>query len=164
MDAVQRGRDKARLNWNVVGQIFAAAGVVVSLMFVGYEIRQNTAVARAAAAQAFTQQLIDINAIIVSGDMPQINTRLESGETRSRFTPEERFVLDINLISLVRVWESLFRSVQEGIIEQDLLEPMARRGQNPFFTPYFTESWSRYRSTFSEDFVAYFESKLEHLK
>ena len=113
---------KKRFNWNLLGQLLAAAGVVVSLIFVGYEIRQNTAVARSAAAQAFTQQIIDINAIIVSGDMPQINARLEAGGKRADFTPEEQFILDINLISLVRVWESLFRSVQEGIVEQELLE------------------------------------------
>lgn len=155
---------KNRLNWNLLGQLLAAAGVVVSLTFVGYEIRQNTAVARSSAAQAFTQQIIDINAIIVSGDMPKFNTRLMSGKGRSDFTPEEQFILDINLISLVRVWESLFRSVQEGIVEQELLEPMAKRGQTPFFTTYFTQSWPIYKDTFSEDFVTYFESKLNHLK
>ena len=68
-------------NWNVIGQLVAGAGVVLSLMFVGYEIHQNTAVARMAAAQAFTQQIIDINAIIVSGDMPSLNTRLAAGNS-----------------------------------------------------------------------------------
>jgi hypothetical protein len=158
------GPIRKRFNWNLLGQLLAAAGVVVSLIFVGYEIRQNTAVARSAAAQAFTQQIIDINAIIVSGDIPQINARLEAGGKRADFTPEEQFILDINLISLVRVWESLFRSVQEGIVERELLEPIAKRGQNPFFTPYFTQSWPRYKDTFSQDFVTYFESKLNHLK
>lgn len=151
-------------NWNVISQLVAGAGVVLSLIFVGYEIRQNTAVARMAAAQAFTQEIIDINAIIVSGDMPSLNTRLAAGDSRSEFTAKEQFVLDINLISLVRVWESLYISVQAGIVDEEMLHPMAERGVTPFFTPYFTESWPNYKSVFTEDFVAYFESRLGHLR
>lgn len=153
-----------KFNWNTIGQALGAAGVVLSLIFVGYQIRQNTAVARAAAAQAFTQQLVDINAVLIAGKAPLLNVRLMAGANRSDFTEEERFILDIDLISLVRIWESLYRSVQAGIVDEALLEPIGKHGQGPFFTPYFTESWKTYKSAFSDDFVAYFEAKLPHLK
>ena len=38
----------------------AAVGVVLSLIFVGYELRQNTQVARAAAVQAIADQSLEV--------------------------------------------------------------------------------------------------------
>ena len=44
-----------RMKWQQAG---ATLGVIISLVFVGYEIRQNTNVARAAAVQAISEQVI----------------------------------------------------------------------------------------------------------
>ena len=40
-----------------IGETLAALGVIASLVFVGLEIRQNTAVARAQTRQALTEDL-----------------------------------------------------------------------------------------------------------
>lgn len=153
-----------KLNWGIVSQVLVAASVVLSLILVAYEIRQNTSVAKVAAAQAFTQQIIDINAIIVSGDMPELNARLIAGEHRNEFTEDEQFMLDINLLSLIRVWESTYRAVRAGIVDEEILVPLGKRGVTPFFTPYFTKSWDTYRLNFTADFVTFFEGELPHLK
>lgn len=145
------------VNWKALGQISAASGVVLSLLFVGYEIRQNTAVARMSAAQAFTQQIIDINAILMSDGFSDTNVRAMSGASRSEFAPEEQFELDMVMLSLLRVWESLFRSVEVGIVDAELLEPLGGSGPSPWTSPYFLESWPQYRDAFTGDFAEYFE-------
>jgi len=149
-----------RLDWKLVGQILAAAGVVLSLLFVGYEIRQNTSVARTTAAQAFTQQIIDLNAILVTEGFPELNARMADGELRRDFTSAELLQIDVTHLSLLRIWESLYRAVQEGIVDEDLLDPVGGAGPSPFSLPYFTESWPSYRGAFTEDFALFFEVRL----
>ncbi len=149
-----------RLDWKTVGQILAAASVVFSLLFVGYEIRQNTAVARMTAAQAFTQQIIDLNAILVTEGFPELASRMTDGELRKDFTPAELFQIDVTHLSLLRIWESVYRSVQERIVDEGLLDPVGGAGPSPFSLPYFEESWPLYRGAFTEDFAQFFEERV----
>ena len=133
--------------------------VVASLVFVGWEIRQNTAVARAAAAQAFTQQIIDHNAILVAEGYPALNTRMAEGELRADFNSDDQMRIDVTAMSTLRIWESLFRGVQVGIVDEELLNPLGGAGPSPFDYPYFIESWPFYRGGFTEDFASYFEAR-----
>ena len=142
-----------------IGQMLAAASVVMSLLFVGYEIRQNTAVARTAAAQAFTQQIIDLNAILVAEGYPALNTRMAEGALRADFNSDDQMRIDVTVMSLLRIWESLFRAVEVGIVDEELLNPIGGAGPSPFDYPHFIESWPFYRSGFTEDFAAYFEGR-----
>ena len=142
-----------------LGQVLAAASVVLSLLFVAYEIRQNTAVARIAAAQAFTQHIIDLNQVLIADDMSELNSRILEGAVRSEFTPSERFKLDMAMLSLLRVWESSYRGVEAGILDREVLDPIGGAGPSPFGVAYFLESWPNYRGAFTEDFASYFEEQ-----
>ena len=142
-----------------MGQMLAAASVVLSLLFVGYEIRQNTSVARTAAAQAFTQQIIDLNAILVADGYPALNTRMAEGALRSDFNPDEQMIIDVTHMSLLRIWESYFRAVEAGIVDEEILNPLGGAGPSPFGHAYFVESWPFYRGGFTEDFASYFEGE-----
>lgn len=145
------------VNWNSIGRFIAAASVVISLLFVGYEIRQNTAVARATAAQAFTQQIVDLNAILISEGFPVLNARMVEGAIRADFSTAEQFQIDVTHLSLLRIWESLYRGVQEGIVDDTMLDPLSGDGPGPWTLPYFVESWPQYRGSFTDDFAIFFE-------
>ena len=144
-------------NWKALGQAAAAGSVVLSLLFVGYEIRQNTAVARASAAQAFTQQIVDLNAVLIAEGFPQLNARMIEGELRDGFSSAEQFQIDVTHLSLLRIWESMYRAVQEGLVDPELLVPLSGSGPSPWTLPYFVQSWPQYRGAFTEDFARYFE-------
>lgn len=146
--------------WKALGQVLATLSVVLSLGFVGFEIRQNTVVARITASQVFTQQLIDINQIVITDLYAPLNTRINAGELRDDFTPDELLRIDVTIESILRIWESLYRSVQAGVTDPEMIEGL-RDGRGPFFNDYFRESWPDYKGAFTDDFVAFVEEALD---
>ena len=58
--------------------------------------------------------------------------------------------------ALIRVLETIYRQVQEGVMEADAL------GMLPgAYTPLFRDSWQFLRGSYSADFRAYFEGRYE---
>lgn len=51
---------------NYISQIFAVVGVIASLIFVGYQIRQNTRALRATSHHAVTDSFNAINTLTIS--------------------------------------------------------------------------------------------------
>ena len=139
-------------------EVVGFLGVIGSLVFVGLEIRQGTAVARVAAAQSFAQHQLDLNQILISETMVELNARLLAGAVRDDFAPVEQLQLDATHLSVLRTWESLYRAVNEGIVERSILEGMSE-GLNPFGAPYVRESWPIYRGSFTEDFAVFVENE-----
>ena len=148
-----------RIGGRAIGQAIATLSVVLSLGFVGYEIRQNTATARIAVAQAFTQQLLDITPILTAERFLALNRRVVEGARREDFDVIEQGEIDIPLLGLLRIWESLFRAVQEDVADPEMLEALGD-GPGPFRSDYFRDSWPYYRETFTDDFAEFVEESL----
>ena len=148
------------MSGKAIRETLAALGVIASMVFVGLEIRQNTAVARMVAAQTFTQQQLDLNQVIMTEGYPELNTRMIEGALRQDFSSGDRLRLDATNLSVIRIWESLYRSVQLGIQDEEMLKAITD-GPTPFELPYFVQSWPMmYRGAFTEDFASYFEELL----
>ena len=120
------------MSGKAIRETLAALGVISSMVFVGLEIRQNTSVARMAAAQTFTQQQLDLNQVIMTEGYPALNARMIEGAIREDFSSGDQLRTNATHLSVVRIWESL----------------------------YFIESWPFYRGAFTEDFASYFEGQL----
>lgn len=135
----------------------AALGVILSLVFVGYEIRQNTQVSRAAAIQGVTDQSLetilswseDEQAVALLG-------RVLKGAVPSDFTDDENTKLRLMYLASLRVAESRFRQSELGIIEdQTILGGSAAILR----APYLLERWEQLKSGVSPDFAASFEAE-----
>ena len=69
-------------------QVLAALGVMLSLGFVGYEIRQNTRVARAAAVQGISETVIEwTTAMLENDDWMRIETFVDNGGKPEDLSP-----------------------------------------------------------------------------
>ena len=110
------------MSGKAIRETLAALGVIASMIFVGLEIRQNTAVARMVAAQTFTQQQLDLNQVIMTEGYPELNTRMIEGALRQDFSSGDQLRLDATNLSVIRIWESLYRSVQLGIQDEEMLK------------------------------------------
>ena len=135
-------------------------GVIGSLVFVGLEVRQNTAVARAAAYHSFMTEVHAQNARVATDDRLAgllVRVYMEDAATED-FTPEEQIRLREHLLGLVRVWEGLYRSVSEGLLDEEDLRIVARGGA--LSNRFFRELWPAIRPQFSEGFVAFLEPQV----
>lgn len=98
-----------------VGQtitILANIGVIAGIVFLAYEMRQNTQVARQEAYSSFTQSITDVNTTIMSSErLADLIARARQGAMPQDFTESERVRLDLTNIALIRVYEGLYQSL-----------------------------------------------------
>ena len=104
-------------DWGHVAEIFGAVAVVVSLAYVGIQLKQNTE-----AIQAQTQQQVMSNyadyqvAIIGQEAMAPLMIKAEEGEA---LTPEEELKLSTWAHLLLSNWETTYLSYQNGLLGEE---------------------------------------------
>lgn len=136
-------------------EILAAIGVVLSLVFVGYELRQNTQVSKAAAIQGLADQSLDIILTWTSdGETVHLLTRVLAGETPDTFTADENTKIRLMFLAILRNAESRHRQTTLGILE----DPTILGGAASIWrTPYLAERWPVLRESVAPDFAEAFE-------
>ncbi len=146
------------MNWRTFGEITAVLSVVLSLIFVGLELRASSAIARSEAYNTFSIRLSEVAEYMASNpEMTELVVRANGGELPSDFSEVENYQMRNNYTALIRVWEGLFRTVEEGILTPDYLEIMGQGGA--FNSDYFREVWhSAIKFAYTDSFVEYFES------
>jgi hypothetical protein len=138
----------------------SAAGVVLSLIFVGYELRQNTAAVKAAAIQELSAQSIEfLNAWATDDVIPALLSRTSQGATPDDFTPEENQRLTLVYLAGLRAYEARFIQVRLGVLDEDVFEEMA--GSSLFYQrPWLKESWDElFESSLGPEFTDYFTNR-----
>lgn len=151
--------DRAKLQ-----QALAALGVIASLAFVGWEIRQNTAVARAAAVQGISEQIIQWQTEMIQDEhWVRIMTFLGNGGTYAELSPEDQIRYQWVVSATVRIMENRFRQMQMGIISEDDLAAGGGAANTWWFrSEHFLDAWrSRDQSIrWTPEFLEFMETDI----
>lgn len=149
-------------------QAAAALSVVLSLVFVGYEIRQNTQVARGAAVQATMDQILQWQAETGSdSEWIRILDFLRNGGSYSELEQIDQTKYNWIVVSTVRITENRFRQMQMGVIDNSDLGIGGGTSNAAWFrSPYFLEWWSSADRTqsWAPDFLEFFETEILGLR
>lgn len=121
-----KNRDLKRLA--MIAEIIGGIAVVLSLIFVGLQIRQssqetalNTRVLEAAAYQDLISQLESMTILIISDPVfADIYNRMLNGESPANDVENQRIVSFITLN--IRHGDMAFRQYQKGLIDKDSLD------------------------------------------
>ena len=142
-----------------IAEILGVTGVIGSLIFVGLELDQNSAIARTSAYHQYVQGWTEYNLAMATDDqLNSLYVRVREGQISKDFTPEENSKLVFSYIALVRQWEGVYRSVQEGILPPELLYTFSSaRGLK---RPAFAEKWTGMRFMFTQDSVDFMENEV----
>jgi hypothetical protein len=151
-----------------VHQLVAALGVVLSLLFVGWEIRQNTRVARASAVQTTQGQIVAWQTeTALDDDWIRIQTFLTEGGTFAELSAEDRMRYNWVVASTVRLLETRYRQTQLGIMDPDDLG-IGGGTSNPawFQAPAFLDWWRSADRTrqWAPDFLEFFETEVLEIR
>ena len=139
-------------------ELVGIIAVVLSLIFVGFEINQNTNVARNQAYSDFTHRAQELGLQVASDDvLPVLLSRIYNGELQADFSMEDHIRIVQLFTSAVRAWESQYRSVQSGLLPADALVGVG--GGLLINNDYFRASWPGMKAQYTEDFVSYFEDQ-----
>ena len=131
--------------------------VVLSLVFVGWQIHGTTKAVRGATLQGITDETLELNSLLIT--VTELRTAMEKAERgRSDFSPEEREVLSTWYASLLRVTENRFRQTQLGTFSGTNVVAGAR--SPALRIPYFRAYWNARRTAYAPDFQRYVEREL----
>jgi hypothetical protein len=146
------------MSGKAVRETLAALGVIASLVFVGMEIRQNTAAVQSGTIQAVTDQ--SIQALTVLQDNDDLRTAYFLAIADSTLDLGQRQQLDLFYSMAMRIQMNRFYQDQLGIIDRDILLELGGRG-GAYFSPYFADFWGQQRATFPEDFAVWIEEQFD---
>jgi len=105
-------------NWDAVaavGEVVGAVAVVISLVYLAIQVRQNTRVMRAAAKQSLTEATQ--NFIYRMSEHPDCWVKLVAGEPAA--TPEEDARMSLLVRAMLRGFESQCYQAQAGLLEPE---------------------------------------------
>ena len=143
-----------------LSELIGAIGVIVSLLYLARQVSISNRLTR---AEAYRSPNSDLNAMNATySTIPEFNQAMRqvlAGAIRKDISVEEKSPMDAYLISVTNVYEQLNREVREGILGPDAYKNFGARGL--ILTPYYRDSWCRYRHYLSENFVDDFEKRFE---
>ncbi len=101
-------------------EVFGLGAVVVSLVFVGLEVRQNTVAVRSATQQAIADQANELNiAMATDAQLSELTARMMRGATDAELTPGESWQLSMAVTAGLRRVENIYLQVQNGVLDED---------------------------------------------
>ena len=102
-----------------LANLLAAVGVIISLLFVGYEIRQNTSESRAAGAAAVGDNLREV--LLTRAQSPSLAEAVEAGRTGESMTVAQDSQYRAYMIALIRTVEDAYIQYEAGRLSEDQL-------------------------------------------
>ena len=151
-----------RLSARAIGEVVAVLGVVLSLFFVGLQIRQNAVVSRASAYQ-------DLGIAMAEGWRLRASDRelndliYRAGSTDpdvwSNLTDSDIRRVRAYILSTLRIYQSAYLEVQEGLLRPEALDDLGIGGFRE--NNLLRNMWPFVRGTLSVEFADYLASGLD---
>ena len=136
-----------------IANILASAAVVLTLVFIGIQLRQNAQLTRMAAAQTSAQLFsTNLGRVIEHGDFAEIVTRDGAPEC---WNTAERLRVTNFLSASFRHFEVLHTHRRFGVFEEELWIGMEARLRDSLSTPGIVEWWNESKEFYAASFVAY---------
>ena len=145
-----------------VAELIGIAAIVISLIFVGLEIRQSAAATRGATQQALADSAKEASGALVGDETTaDLTLRFLTARDWSRFSDVERFRMVILFTSMVRVYESAYYQWSEGNLAPEIWAgwEASIRGVAPM--PGVALYWAERRQYFDDRFQDYFEEQMK---
>jgi len=146
----------AKVNWiwRETAEILGVIGVVSSMIFVAFEIRQNTQVSRAASIQAMADVSIQITLAWVNDDEGlALLDQILDGAVPSELTSMENAKLRMYYVAALRAAESRYRQIDLGLLPEG--DTWVGGSAAIYSVPYVAAYWPVLRNSIAADFAAY---------
>lgn len=148
----------ARSKWRSVTEIVAALSVIIGLLLVVVEIRDNTSVSRAEARRDASAANIEfLMQIAMDPDLNRLWAEDWTEEYVAGLSPEDRFRVVYSAIALTLRLETVYLQYKEGVLDSASFGSYGMQ-QPKLRSPWFQSFWrSMRRPVLDDDFVAYVE-------
>lgn len=147
-----------------IASIAASASVVVSLIFIGLQLRQNAHLTRMAAAQTSAQLVSEnMGRVIECPDLADIlvKSRLNGIES---LDPSEMLRISNFLSISFRHYEVLHTHRRYGIFEEELWQGSEARLRDSVTNPAIHDWWNESRPFYARSFADFVDNLIAELK
>ena len=146
-----------------VFEIFGVLGVIGSLVFVGVEVRQNTAEIRGSTHQSVSEQINELYLTIAEDERLSklVSEMMENSNLRKNLSSTDQISLDFVVLTGLRRIENIYLQYLDGILSNDSFD---RIGMSFYRRQYSKETWEKYKGGFDSDFVTFFETLRDEVK
>lgn len=144
------------MNWDAIGAIAELAGaiaVVASLIYVGFQLKRNTAAVRGERYNSISSVMIGMYSQWAdSGRIPNLILKFVDQQARiDDFEPDDMIRVRLLFHLVFRLVENIFRQVQEGNLPASALEQL---GTNSWLSaPIAHDLWPLMKSNYADDFI-----------
>jgi hypothetical protein len=137
-----------------ISQTLGSAAIVASLLFVGFQIRQNTIATRAASHHAVSEALNQIN-LLWARNKEVARIWLAGLSDRRALTPEERWRFDSTMRAYLHVCETMYTQADWGAGDIGIVTAEETGIKNVFASEGVKEWWAENPFGFSPEFREY---------
>ncbi len=141
-----------------VGEFVGAIAVVVTLIYLAVQMRQNTNALKLATARSVTEELQDSFSLLASNQELADIFVTASGELALQGAERVRYYTLTS--NLVRVYENAFLQSRAGAMEQAHWEGLTRLMIDYTSMAAFQQYWQDRKHWVSDDFQEYMESEV----
>ena len=137
-------------------EIFGILGVIGSLVFVGVEVRQNTAEIRGSTHQSVSEQINELYLTIAQDERLSklVSKMMENSDLRKDLSSSDQISLDFVVLTGLRRIENIYLQYLDGILSNSAFD---RIGMSFYKRQYAMEAWEQYKGGFDSNFVNFFE-------
>jgi hypothetical protein len=145
---------------SAVGEIVGAAAVVISLVYLAVQVRQNTRSARAASFHAVTDSFNQLNSLLAHDE--SLARIFQVGlQGLGQLDPVQRTRFEFFVLAASRIFETLFYQSRQGIGEKALWKAEEATMRSLLSNPGIREWWKSNPFRFTPEFRAYVERLIE---
>ena len=146
--------------WAYLAEIGSAIAVVFSLLYVAYELNQNTSAVRAGNYQALLDYANSADLIVLqNADVASIVVRAESNY--AGLTEEEKRRFGMYALNIFNFWEAAYLYGHQGLLEAKVWETSDIAMRRFFKDEAYLGYWDRNQIAFTRDFAAYIDGIIE---
>ena len=137
-----------------IAEVVGAIAVVVSLVYVGVQVRDTT---RAVRSAAINDANIAVQSwyMMMSSEPEMAEVWLDGILSPEPLSRDEEFRFMMTIQAIMYAFQNVFLLSQEGSLDTDVMSSLATGMQTTRHTPGFQRFWAQRRSFFYPEFAAY---------
>jgi len=145
-------------DWGALGEMVGGAAIIVSLLYVGLQIRHSTNATRSATSQAFSAQYSEIMLRLTSIEFSAVVWKALPGVSNLKDQEIPAFMGFMGAI--IRMYETFYFENLEGRFDSKTFVSWTTQLIDLFGNQGARDYWKLRKHNFSPDFVAYVEQEV----
>lgn len=146
------------MTWEAIGalgEIVGAFAVLVSLLYLAVQIRQNTASIRSSTYQSAVASISQVSLGICTDDGSARIAHAGFTQDIAELTEQEQFRFGLILTGMFRNYENFWYQYQSGVMEEHVWQGVRNAMIGYYQLPSVKRWWAQRSSIFSPKFVQY---------